>query len=137
MATVPMRYWRIPLGCITPKASDRDVEVVSVSKRYKRDTENRPTDELDGYNLDFLAIKGCTQTIKLGLSAAATVQKIESLIADKQTIVRVKILGYNGRAYAMFRDSLMSGISITADDVEITSTESVTTDEFDEIDFAN
>ena len=137
MATVPMRYWRIPLGCITPKASDRDVEVVAVSKRYKRDADNKPTDEVEGMNIDFLAIKGCIQTCKLAATGTANAEKVAALIADKQTIVRVKFVGYNGKAYAMYRDSLNSGLSITADDIEITSTETVDADDYDEIDFAN
>lgn len=58
MSTIPIKYWRMPMGCITPKASDRDVEVQGTSIRYKRGEDGKATMEIEGYNLDFLAIKG-------------------------------------------------------------------------------
>ncbi len=121
---VPIRYWRMVLGNVTPKASDRDVEVQNVAPRFKRDEQNKPTQEIEGYNLSFLAIKGCDQTVKLPLTAKKAVEELEKLLSDKQTIVRVKLNNLAMRAYAMHRNGeLFTGISATADGFEITSTE--------------
>lgn len=124
MATVPIRYWRIALGCITPKASDRDVEVLGASIRYKRGEDGKATTEIEGYNIDFLAMKGCSQTVKLPLSAKKAVEELQKTLSDKQTIVRVKLNNLVMRAYAMNRNSeLFTGVSATADGFEITLTE--------------
>mgnify|MGYP001041631001 CR=1 FL=1 len=124
MATVPIKYWRTVLGCITPKASDRDVEVQGTAIRYKREEDGKATTEIEGYNIDFLAIKGCSQTVKLPLSAKKAVEELQKLLSDKQTIVRVKLNNLAMRAYAMHRNGeLFTGISATADGFEITSTE--------------
>lgn len=135
MATVPIRHWRTVLGCITQKASDRDVEVQSTSIRYKRGEDGKATTEIEGYNLDFLAIKGCSQTVKLPLSAKKAVEELQKTLSDKQTIVRVKFNNLIMRAYAMNRNGeLFTGISATADGFEITSTEKPEIDD-DIIDF--
>ncbi|MCM1119579.1 MAG: hypothetical protein NC543_09490 [bacterium] len=124
MATVPIKYWRMPLGCITPKASDRDVEVQSTSIRYKRGEDGKPLAEVEGYNLDFLAIKGCSQTVKLPLTAKKAVEDLQKILSDKQTIARIKLTNPVLRAYSMSRNSeLFTGISMSADGFEITSTE--------------
>lgn len=134
MATVPIKYWRTPMGCITPKASDRDVEAQSVSIRYKRDEEGKATTEIEGYNLDFLAIKGCSQTCKLPTTAKKSVDDLQKLLADKQTLVRVKLTNPVLRPYSMYRGELFTGISMSADGFEITSTEKPEIDD-DLIDF--
>lgn len=134
MATIPFRYIRIVLGCTTPKASDRDVEVQSISPRYKRDANNNVTEKLDGYNLDYLAVKGCSQTIKLPVEAKANVEKVLSYLSDKQTIVRVKLISPEYKLYDMERGGQsFKGISAKADNIEITKVE--TPDIDDEIDF--
>lgn len=119
---VPIRYWRMVLGNITPKASDRDVEVEKITPRLKRGEDGKPTQETEGYNLSFLALKGCTQTVKLPLTAEASVKKIQELLADGQAIVRVKFIGLSMRAYQMNVDhENLVGITASADDVEVTS----------------
>lgn len=125
MSTIPIRHWRMALGCITPKASDRDVEVLGASIRYKRGEDGKPTpsSEIDGYNLDFLAIKGCSQTCKLPITAKKSIDDLQKLLADKQTLVRVKFINPVLRPYSMYRGELFSGISMTADGFETTSIE--------------
>ena len=135
MATIPFRYIRIVLGCTTPKASDRDVEVQSIKPRYKRDANNNVTEELEGFNLDYLAIKGCSQTVKLPDTARPNVEKVLSYLADKNTIVRVKFNGLDLRLY----DTVLSGqprkgITGKADNIEITKVETPEIDD-EEIDF--
>lgn len=132
---VPIRYWRMVLGNITPKASDRDVEVESVRPRFVRDSDGNPTSEIDGYNLTFLAIKTTTQVIKLPLTAQKNVEEIEKLLSQ-QSIVRVKFIGLNMRGYAMMQNGeLSTGISARAENVEITSTEAPEIDDLD-VDFS-
>lgn len=123
MATVPIRHWRMALGCITPKASDRDVEVQSTSIRYKRGEDGKPLAEIEGYNLDFLAIKGASQTCKLPITAKKSIEDLQKLLADKQTLVRVKFINPVLRPYSMYRGELFSGISMAADGFETTSIE--------------
>lgn len=135
MATIQIRHWRMALGNITPKASDRDVEVQGTSFRYKRGEDGKPTNEIEGYNLDILALKGCTQTVKLPMAAKKSIEDLEKLLADKQTIVRVKFNNLVLKPYAMNRNGeLFTGISATADGFEITSTEKPEVDDL--IDFA-
>ncbi len=135
MATVPIKYWRMPMGCITPKASDREVEVQGTSIRYKRGEDGKATMEIEGYNLDFLAIKGCSQTVKLPLTAKKAVEELQKLLADKQTLVHVKLIAPVLRPYSMYRNGeLFTGISVTADGFEVTSTEKPEVDD-DLIDF--
>lgn len=134
MSTVGIRHWRMALGCITPKASDRDVEVQSTSIRYKRGEDGKPTSEIEGYNVDFLAIKGCSQTVKLPLTAKKSVEDLQKTLADKQTLVRIKFINPVLKAYSMYRNELFTGISATADGFEITSTEKPEVDD-DLIDF--
>lgn len=126
MATVPIRYWRMALGCMTPKASDRDVEIQSTSIRYKRGEDGKATTEIEGYNIDFLAIKGCSQTVKLPLTAKKAVEELQKLLSDKQTIVRVKFNNMVIKPYALISNTsreLLTGISCTADSLEVTSVE--------------
>lgn len=127
MATVPIRYWRMVLGNITPKASDRDVEVQSVSMRYKRGEDGTPImTEPDGFNLEVLSLKCSSQTIKLNLSAKKEVEELQKILSDKQTIVRVKFNNLVIKPYALKSNTngeLLTGLSCTADGFEITSTE--------------
>lgn len=126
MATVPIRYWRMVLGNITPKASDRDVEVLKVAPRYKRGADNKPTDATDGFNISILALKGCEQVVKMPLSAKKQVDELEKLLSDKQSIVRVKFGNLVIKPYALKSDmsgELLTGLSCTADSLEITSVE--------------
>lgn len=123
---VPIRHWRMVLGNITPKASDRDVEVQKVAPRFKRDAQNQPIEELEGYNLSFLALKGCDQICKLPLSAKKEVEDIQKLLADGQAIVRVKFINAVLKAYALKSNTtgeLLTGISMSADSLEVTSVE--------------
>lgn len=132
---IPIRFWRMALGNICPKASDRDVEVSGIRTRYVRDTDNNPTSTPEGYNLSFLCLKGFTQTVKLPLTVQPKVEEIEKLLAQ-QAIVRVKFIGLNMRAYAMMQNGeQIVGISATAQDVEITSTEAPEIDDID-VDFS-
>ena len=137
MATIPFRYIRIVLGCTTPKASDRDVEVQSIVPRYKRDANNNVTDELEGYNLDYHAVKGCSQTVKLPVTAKANVEKVLGYLADKNTIVRVKFSNPDFRLYdTVISGKELKGISGKADNIEITKVETPDIDDL-EIDFGN
>ncbi len=123
---VPIRYWRMALGNITPKASDRDVEVQKVAPRYKRDAQNQPTEILDGYNLTFLALKGTDQVCKLPLSAKPAVEELQKLLEDGQSLVRVRFKNPVMRAYALNSSNgngLLTGISMSADSFEVTSVE--------------
>lgn len=123
---VPIRYWRITLGCLTPKASDRDVEVQKIAPRYKRGADNKPTEVIEGYNLSFLALKGCEQVVKLPLTAKTAVEELQKLLADKQTIVRVRFNNIVIKPYALISNTsreLLTGISCTADSLEVTSVE--------------
>ena len=135
MATLPFRHIRIVLGCTTPKASDRDVEVQSINPRYKRDANNNVTEALDGYNLDYLANKGCSQTVKLPATARLNVEKVLSYLADKQTIVRVKLINSEFKLYdTVINGKELKGISAKADNIEITKVETPEIDD-EEIDF--
>lgn len=134
---IPIRYWRMALGNITPKASDRDVEVQKISQRYKRSEDGSKTDILEGYNIEFLANKGCSQTVKLPLTAKESVGAIEKAMIDKQAIIRVKLLNLELHPYALRSNStgeLLTGISATADGAEITSIEKPEIDD-DLVDF--
>lgn len=120
---VPIRYWRMSLSNIVPKSSDKDVEILSAIPRMKRGVDGKPTEVIEGYNLSFLALKGCDQTVKLPLSAKPAVEELQKLLADKQTIVRVRFNNLIMRAFAINRGDLMTGISCSADGFEITSVE--------------
>lgn len=126
---VPIRYWRMVLGNITPKASNKDVEVLKVAPRYKRDAQNQPTEILDGYALTFLALKGTDQLCKLPLSAKPAVEELQKLLEDGQSLVRVRLKNPVMRPYALNSSSngngLLTGISMSADGFEVTSVEKI------------
>lgn len=129
---IRLSYLRIPLGSMTPKASDKDVEVINVKTRYEQGTDGKPDLEKPlGYSLEFLGIKACTQNVKLPLTAKTSVEKIKELI-DAQCTVRCKFESMDSRIYEIRNaDNTTVVLSCKADDVEITSTESL--DDFDAI----
>lgn len=136
MATIPFRNIRIVLGCLTPKASDRDVEVQMIKPRYKRDANNNVTEELEGYNLDFLAVKGGSQTVKLPITAKENVEKALALLADRNTTVRVKFNNPDFKIYdTVLGGEPRKGVSGKADNIEITKIETPDIDDI-EIDFS-
>lgn len=128
---IPYKYWRIKLDTVTPKPSDRDVEVAETSKVFKR-SDGKVTQEVTNYVIEFLAIKGTTQKVKLPLELADKIAELQSHL-DKNEIVRVKFIDLQMKVFSMQTEKgNLVGITACASDFEITKIESVE-DDFDNI----
>jgi hypothetical protein len=103
------------------------VLVDAVSKRYKIDKETQKrTDEVEGVNVDIIAAHSMVQTVKLPLSVSATCDEIADALRNNK-IVSIdfgKPSTLRGKCYAMLRNGqLVSGVSCTADTINIVSIE--------------
>lgn len=111
------------------------VTVTEARTRYKIDPEtNSRTEEIDGYSVDIIAVHGKLQTVKLPVDTKSTVEKIQTAIKDNQIVTADfgTPSTLRGKCYAMIRNGqLLSGISCTADTINIVKIE----DELD--DFAD
>lgn len=128
MSTINLRNLRLGFANIAYKATDKDAEAVRAVPRYQRDADNKQTDILDGYSVDIISVKGAEQTVKLPITARSSVEHLQKLLADGKT-VRIRFIGFCARAYSMAQESRnISGISCSADNVEVTSTEAAEDD---------
>lgn len=129
MASINLRNLRLGFANIAYKATDKDAEAVRAVPRYQRDADNKQTDVLDGYSVDIISVKGAEQTVKLPITARSSVEHLQKLLADGKTVVRVRFAGFRARAYSMAQENRnLSGISCSADNVEVTSTEAAEDD---------
>ncbi len=139
MSSVLPKHVKLPMQLLTPNRSDRTVEVDSVRPRRKIDPETRkPTNEVEGYTLDFIANKGSIQSVKLPLSVEPQIREIEKALHDN-SIVKVNFgtpSTFVGRFYAMLNGNggILQGISCTASTVEIVEIEKSEPDVFPDFD---
>lgn len=128
MASINLRNLRLGFANIAYKATDKDAEAVRAVPRYQRDADNKQTDVLDGYSVDIISVKGAEQTVKLPITARSSVEHLQKLLTDGKT-VRIRFVGFRAKAYSMAQESRnISGISCSADNVEVTSTEAAEDD---------
>lgn len=123
MSSVSVKHVRLGLANLAVKKSDRSVEVESVRQRNSIDPATRkPTDVLEGYNVNFYAVSGSIQTVKLGLDMQPVIEKIESAL-NAGSIVRVNFGNpstLEARFYAMLNNgALIQGVTAKASTVEI------------------
>ncbi len=131
---VDIRNIRIPLGALTPRASDKEVEVVGTSINYEMDNNRKPIlDKSIGFSVEFLAIKGNLQRVKLPLSTKTTIEQIKKAL-DSYEIVKVEFINFKAQLYSIRNvdSSITVVLSCKADDLIITSTES-TGEDFDSV----
>jgi len=114
--------------------------VEAVHDRFKRDPETKQaTTELDGVNVDVVAVKGKIQTVKLPASCKETCDKITEALKEHK-VVKVnfgeKTSTLRGKCYAMLNNGqLLSGVSCTAQEINIVAIEDLLDDGFDDIDY--
>lgn len=111
------------------------VTVDSVRTRYKIDpSTHQRTDEIEGYAVDIVALRGKIQTVKLPLETKDVIEQIAGHLKENM-VVNVTFGNpstLKGRFYAMLNGSqLLSGVSCTASIIKI---ESIDAPEFDELD---
>ncbi|MDY5577252.1 MAG: hypothetical protein SPF70_07205 [Lachnospiraceae bacterium] len=103
------------------------VTVTEARTRYKINPEtNTRTDEIDGYSVDIIAVHGKLQTVKLPVETKATIDKIVTALKNNQIVTADFGIPstLRGKCYAMLRNGqLMSGISCTADTINIVKIE--------------
>ena len=133
MSSLNVKYVPLKLGNLATHFSDKTVDVESVRPRYKIDPDTKkPTDILDGYNLDFFGVKGGVQTVKLDLTVKTAFEQIKAAL-EKGCIVKVNFgtpSTLRARFYAMkHNDGILQGITATASTVEIVSIEEPEIDE--------
>lgn len=139
MSSLLTKNVTLKLSNLAQKPSDKAVEVDSVRKRKKIDpvTHQVIPDEYEGFALDFIGVKGGTQTVKLPQAMEGTIQKIEQALKS-QSIVKVNFGNpstLRGRFYAMLQNGqLIQGITASAETVEIISIDSPELDDFDDAD---
>lgn len=123
MSSVATKHVRLGLANLAVKKSDKSVEVESVRQRNSIDPVTRkPTDVLEVYNINFYAVSGSIQTVKLGLDMQHVIEKIESAL-NAGSIVRVNFGSpstLEARFYAMLNNGvLIQGVTAKASTVEI------------------
>lgn len=139
MPTIGIRDYELTQTTITGRRNP-NVTVEAVHNRLKRDPKTQqPTSELDGVNVDIIAVKGKSQTVKLPLSCKETTDKIAEALRNNK-VVKVnfgeKSSTLRGRGYAMLRNGqLLQGVSCTAAEINIVSIEDLLVDDFDDIDY--
>lgn len=123
MGSISLKNLRLGFANIAYKPTDKDAEATKAVPRFKIENNVR-TDVLDGFAVDIIGVKGAEQTVKLPLTAKKAVEEIQKLLADGKTTVRVRFIGFSAKAYSLAREGQnLSGVSCSANDVEITSTE--------------
>lgn len=133
MASLLLRDISLNQTAITGKRNP-NVTVTDNRTRYKTDPDtNTRTEEIEGYSVDIIAVHGKPQTVKLPVNVKTTVEKIQTALKNNQ-IVTVDFgtpSTLHGKPYAMLRNNqLMSGISCTAETINIVKIE----DELDDFD---
>lgn len=120
---IPIRHIPLVVGNVAPKRSDRDLEALSIRPRFKADpATGRPTKEQEGYTLVFQGVKGFEQALKLPMEVQKKAAELKAAL-DAGFVVRISPVGFRARLYAMTNQQgqLLSGVSISASDFEITS----------------
>ena len=139
MGTIGFRDFELNQTTLTGRRNTY-VTVDAVHDRFKRDPETRKaTEELDGVNVDIVAAKGKSQTVKLPLDCKATTDKIAEALRNNK-VVKVnfgeKGSTLRGKCYAMnVNGQLLSGVSCTAQEINIVAIEDLLDDSFDDIDY--
>jgi hypothetical protein len=133
MATLLLRDISLNQTAITGKRNP-NVIVTDTRTRYKIDPDTSTrTNDVEGYSVDIIAVHGKPQTVKLPLDTKTTVEKIEAALKNNQ-IVTVEFgtpSTLRCKPYAMYRNNqIMSGLSCTADIINIVKIE----DELDDFD---
>ncbi len=120
---IPLKNIPLVVGNVAPKLSDRDLEALSIVPRFKVDpATGRPIKEQEGYTLVFQGVKGFEQAIKLPMEVQKKAAELKAAL-DAGFVVRISPVGFRARLYAMNNQQgqLISGVSISACDFEITS----------------
>lgn len=136
MSSINLKNLPIKFRQMTYRPSDNFVEVDDVNIRYEVDKETKTkTDTIEGYNVDFISLKGQIQTCKLPNTPAVkeAFDKIDNAL-DQNQVVKVHFGNpstFLGKIYEMIdANRIISGISATATTVEIVAIESTIDDEF-------
>ena len=139
MSTINLKNLPIKFRHMTYRPSDNFVEVDAVNIRYEVDKDTKTkTDEIEGYNVDFISIKGQIQTCKLPNTPAVkeAFVRIEDALNQNQ-VVKVHFGNpstFLGKIYEIVDGNrIISGISATATTLEIVDIDSTIDDEFIEL----
>lgn len=139
MANISFRDFSLSQTTITGRRTP-NVTVDAVHIRYKRDENNQQTTETDGVNVDIIASRGKTQTVKLPLSCKETTDKITDALKEGKVVTvnfGEKASTLRGTCYAMLRDGVViSGVSCKAEEINIVKIENLLDDDLlDDIDY--
>jgi len=139
MANIPLGKLPIPFKLTLPNPSLNYAVVSSVKPRLEISETRKPIPGTKaGYNLDYYAVGGAIQTVKLPLEVEKTIHEIEEALKAKSTVKVNFGTTFDAHAYAMYNNSsgqLNSGITAVAQTVEIISIEKIDKNAYENIDF--
>lgn len=118
------------------------IVVDSAGFKYKVDESGHPTTEIEYCMVDIIATKGKVQTVKLPISTKETVEEIQDALHHNKTVTvhfgQPKST-LCGRGYAIYNEekqTLYSGVSASATEINIVKIEEPEFDDFDvDVDF--
>jgi hypothetical protein len=136
MATLQLRDLSLNQTTITGKRKPT-VIVTDTRPRYKIDKETQSkTDIVEGYSVDIIALHGKPQTVKLPPDTLATIEQIKTAL-NSNKIVTVDFgtpSTLRGKPYIIPRnDQCISGISCTAETINIVKIEDELDDDYDDL----